>query len=164
MSEPAAAAGNAPRFAILRIYLKDLSFESPQAPDLFAVTWQPKVHLDLNTRSQHKGEDRYEVVLTMTLKASTPEDRAAYIVEVQQAGLFQIANLPPEHLAQTLGTLCPAILFPYARETIDSLVVKGTFAPVMLAPVNFDVLYAQAMKQKADAAAAAAAPPSGVRH
>jgi preprotein translocase subunit SecB len=162
MSEPAA---NAPRFAILRIYLKDLSFESPQAPDLFAAPWQPKVHLDLNTRSQHKGEDRYEVVLTMTLRATAAEDRTAYIVEVQQAGLFQVANLPPDHLAQTLATLCPTILFPYARETIDSLAVKGTFAPVMLAPVNFDVLFAQAMKQKADAAAAtAAAKPADVRH
>ena len=159
MSEPgngaagaaAAAAANQPRFGIQRIYLKDLSFESPSSPGIFGENWQPKAHLDLNTRTEQQGPDRYEVVLTVTLKAENAAGKSGYIVEVQQAGVFEIANLNRDQLAQTLGTLCPNILFPYARETIDSLIVRGTFAPVMLAPVNFDALYAEAQKHRVEA-------------
>ena len=164
MSEPgndaaaAAAAANQPRFGIQRIYLKDLSFESPSSPAMFAENWQPKAQLDLNTRTEQHGADRYEVVLTVTLKAENAAGKSGYIVEVQQAGLFEIANLNREQLAQTLGTLCPNILFPYARETIDSLIVRGTFAPIMLAPVNFDALYAEAQKRNQET------PPPGQTH
>ena len=153
-NDAASAGGAPPRFGIQRVYLKDLSFESPGSPLIFAENWQPKAQLDLNTRTEQQGPDRYEVVLTVTLKAESTAGKAGYIVEVQQAGLFEIANLTRDQLAQTLGTLCPNILFPYARETIDSVIVRGTFAPVMLAPVNFDALYAEAQKRRVEAPAA----------
>lgn len=148
-----------PRFAVQRVYVKDVSFESPGAPGIFAESFQPKVKLDLNSHSQPTGDDRYEVVLTITLTADKPDGGAGYVVEVQQAGMFEIANLEPAQLAQVLGTTCPTLLFPYAREAIDSLVVKGTFAPVNLAPVNFEAVYAEAVRQKAQGAGADANPP-----
>jgi len=146
------------QFAMQRIYNKDISFESPSTPDIFRKQWQPKVNVDLNTKSDKVDEQgNYEVVLTITITAKVDDD-TAFLVEVQQAGIFMITGFEGEDLRRILGTAAPNILFPYARENIDSLCVKGGFPPVMLAPVNFDALYQQALSQ---AEQQQAAPESG---
>lgn len=134
-----------------RLYLKDASFESPRSPTVFTEDWRPEFKLDINTRTSGLGEDRYEVVLSGTLKALAGE-KTCYIVEIQQAGVFRVANVEPETLRRVLGTVCPATLFPYLRETVDSLVVKGAFPAVHLAPVNFDALFDEAMRRQAEQA------------
>lgn len=140
------------QFAMQRIYTKDLSFESPSTPDVFKKQWQPKVNVDLNTKSNKIDEQgNFEVVLSITITAKVDED-TAFLVEVQQAGIFLVTGFEGEDLRRILGTAAPNILFPYARETIDGLCVKGGFPPVMLAPVNFDALYQQALAQAASQA------------
>ena len=143
-----AAAAEQPeqQFALQRIFIKDLSFESPQSPAIFTKDWQPKMNVDLNTRSNSLGDDNYEVVLTITITA-TVEDETAMLIEIQQAGIFLVRGIEGENLRRVLATVCPNTLFPYARETIDSVAGKGTFPPLMLAPVNFDALFLQAMQQ-----------------
>lgn len=143
----AAGEENQPQFALQRIYVKDLSFESPKAPEIFTKEWQPQVNLDLNTQNAQLEEGVFEVVLSLTVTVTNNEE-AAFVVEVQQAGVFLIKGLDDAALHQTLGAFCPNILFPYARECIDSLVLRGSFPPIMLAPVNFDALYAQALQQR----------------
>ncbi len=143
------------QFAMQRIYSKDLSFESPATPAIFRKQWQPKVNVDLNTKSDKiDDEGNFEVVLTITLTAKV-EEETAFLVEVQQAGIFFIKGFEGENLRRVLGTAAPNILFPYARETIDSVCVRGGFPPVMLAPVNFDALYQQALAQAQNPGAAA---------
>jgi preprotein translocase subunit SecB len=132
----------APQFSLQRIYVRDLSFEAPKSPAIFRQEWTPSVSLDLNTRQKPLEGDFYEVVLTLSVTV-TNSDEVAFIVEVQQAGIFLIKGLDAAAMSHTLGAFCPNILFPYARETIDSLVVRGSFPALMLAPVNFDALYAQ---------------------
>jgi len=135
------------QFAMQRIYSKDISFESPATPAVFRKQWQPKVNVELNTRSDKIDDNgNFEVVLTITVTAKV-EEETAFLVEVQQAGIFYIAGIEGENLRRILGTAAPNILFPYARETVDSVCVKGGFPPVMLAPVNFDGLYQQALAQ-----------------
>ncbi|MAM87591.1 protein-export chaperone SecB [Allohahella sp. A8] len=150
--EQGQAAANAsgkkqPSFALQRIYLKDLSFESPSSPGVFGQDWKPAVNLDLNTENKQLNDSQWEVVLTLTVTAKVG-DNTAFLVEIQQGGVFMIEGLEPQQLAQTLGAFCPNILFPYARETIDSLVVKGSFPALMLQPVNFDAIFADAVRRK----------------
>ncbi len=145
-----------PKFALQRIYLKDLSFESPNAPATFQQEWKPQVNMDLNTENKQLNENQWEVVLTLTINAKVA-DKSAFLVEVQQAGVFMIEGLSPQQLAQTLGAFCPNLLFPYARETVDAMVVKGSFPALMLQPVNFDAIYAEAARRKAEAGEAAPA-------
>lgn len=148
------------QFAMQRIYSKDVSFESPGTPDVFKKPYQPKINVDLNTKSSAVGEPgNFEVVLKITLTAKIDEE-TAFLVEVQQAGIFFIAGFTDEQLRRLLGTAAPNILFPYARENIDSLCVKGGFPPIMLAPVNFDALFDQAMAQSAQQQVAADADPA----
>lgn len=135
------------QFAIQRLYLKDVSFESPNSPTIFQEQWQPEVNLDLNTSNDKLSENQYEVVLSMTVTARV-EDKVAFIIEVQQAGVFMLQGFNDEQLGHTLGAYCPNLLFPYAREIIDSLAVKGSYPALMLQPVNFDALYAQALEQQ----------------
>ncbi|KQQ49320.1 protein-export chaperone SecB [Pseudomonas syringae] len=137
---------NAPQFSLQRIYVRDLSFEAPKSPAIFRQEWTPSVSLDLNTRQKELENDFYEVVLTLSVTVNNG-DEVAFIVEVQQAGIFLIKGLDPSSMSHTLGAFCPNILFPYARETIDSLVVRGSFPALMLAPVNFDALYAQELQR-----------------
>jgi preprotein translocase subunit SecB len=156
--EQAAAASEAPQqqFALQRIYTKDLSFESPATPLVFQQTWQPKVNVDLNTRANRiQDSENYEVIVTVTITAKQ-EDNTAFLVEVQQAGIFFISGIEGEDLRRVLAAVCPNILFPYARECIDALVVRGGFPPIHLAPVNFDALFQQAMEQNAQGQAAEA--------
>jgi preprotein translocase subunit SecB len=145
------------QFVMQRIYNKDISFESPATPAIFRKQWQPKVNVDLNTRSNPIDEQgNFEVVLSITLTAKVDEE-TAFLVEVQQAGIFLITGFNQDETRQILGTAAPNVLFPYARENIDSLVVKGGFPPVMLAPVNFEALYQQAMARAAEEGQQAAA-------
>jgi len=143
-----AAGSQGGQLRLERLYLKDASFESPRSPAVFGESWKPEFSLDINTRTNRLGEERFEVVLSATLKAADADARTAYIVEVQQAGVFLLSNLPDERIQQVLGTLCPATLFPYLRETVDNLAVKGGFPAVHLAPVNFESLYAEAVRQQ----------------
>ncbi|MAA66665.1 MAG: protein-export chaperone SecB [Alteromonadaceae bacterium] len=160
MAENQQAAGseneNQPQFALQRIYIKDLSFESPNSPAVFQEQWQPQVNLDLNTSHKKIGDAQYEVVLSLTITAKI-EDKVAYIVEIQQGGVFMIKGIEGPQLGQMLGAYCPTILFPYARESIDGIVNKGSYPSLMLAPVNFDAIYAQALKRQQDEAAGQAA-------
>ena len=136
----------APQFSLQRIYVRDLSFEAPKSPAIFRQAWEPSVALDLNTRQKPLEDDFHEVVLTLSVTVKNG-DEVAFIAEVQQAGIFLINNLDAGSMSHTLGAFCPNILFPYARETLDSLVVRGSFPALMLAPVNFDALYAQEMQR-----------------
>lgn len=136
----------APQFSLQRIYVRDLSFEAPKSPAIFRQEWTPSVGLDLNTRQKQLENDFYEVVLTLSVEVKNGEE-IAFIAEVQQAGIFLIKGLDASSMSHTLGAFCPNILFPYARETIDSLVVRGSFPALMLAPVNFDALYAQELQR-----------------
>jgi preprotein translocase subunit SecB len=140
-------AGQQQQFALQRIYIKDMSFESPQGVKAFTQQWKPQVKMDLNTRHEKIDDSNYEVVLTLTITASQDEE-VAFLIELQQAGVFFCKGLQGAQLGQVLGALCPGILFPYARETVDSIVTKGSFPALMLAPVNFDALYQQALTQQ----------------
>ncbi len=148
---------NAPQFALQRIYLKDFSFESPRSPGIFAGQWSPKINFEVKSRSEKHQENAYEVVLTLTVEAKI-EENTAFLVEVQQAGIFACANMQPEQLEQVLASLCPNILFPYARESIDSIVTKGSFPPLMLSPINFDAVYAEQKRRQAEQQAQAQQP------
>ena len=149
-----------PVFALQRIYLKDVSFESPKAPDVFKGQWSPKINFNIGTRNNKLAEGVYDVVLTLTVEAKQ-EEATAFLAEVQQAGVFTCAEFSEADLERVLATVCPNILFPYAREAIDSLVVRGSFPPVMLAPVNFDAIYAQSKQQQAQGGEAGQAQASG---
>ncbi|MGB0664932.1 MAG: protein-export chaperone SecB [Pontibacterium sp.] len=153
-NEQASAEQQGPQFAVQRIYLRDASLESPNAPQIFTKGWQPEVSLDMNTQSKNLGDNVYEVVLTLTVTVKNAGD-VAFLVELQQAGIFSIAGLGEMEMAHTIGAFCPNILFPYAREAVDSLATKASFPPIMLAPVNFDALYAQKMAEAQAAAQAA---------
>lgn len=135
------------KFVIQKIYIKDLSFEAPNSPGVFTNQWQPEVELDLNTAGQGVGEKIYEVVLTITVTCKNG-DQNAYVAEVQQAGLFNIDGFERERLSELLGSFCPSILFPYAREAVSDVVTRGGFPQMLLAPVNFDALYAQHLEQQ----------------
>lgn len=130
------------QFTIQRIFTLDVSFESPNAPAIFQEKWQPKVKIDLNTRAKAIKDNNFEVVLTLGVCAKLAE-KTAFLCEVQQAGIFGIAGFSAEAQEKMLAAYCPTVLFPYARETIDSAVTKGSFPALMLAPVNFDAIYQQ---------------------
>ena len=156
--EQVAAENQTPQqqFTLQRIYTKDVSYESPSTPQIFRQNWQPNVNIDLNTKSSRFDEEgNHEVVLTLTVTAKIGEE-TAFLVEVQQAGIFYVVGIEGEPLRQVLATVGPNILFPYARESIDALVVKVGFPPLMLSPVNFEALYRQAVAQQAQQENAAA--------
>ncbi len=161
-TEQGATEAAAPQFAIQRVYTKDVSFETPNSPAIFQKDWQPEIKLDLDTRSNKLAEDTYEVVLSVTVTA-TVEGQTAFLAEVQQAGIFTIGNLPEAQLAHTIGAFCPTTLFPYARETVASLVNRGSFPQFNLSPVNFEGLYASYAQQRA-AEAQASVPESTETH
>jgi len=139
------------QFAIQKIYLKDVSFESPNAPQAFmGGEWQPQINVQINSSNQKLADDAYEVVLDITVTAKT-EDKTAFLVEIKQAGIFTIAGFTEENMGGMVGAFCPETLFPFAREAIAELVSKGGFPPLLLAPVNFNALYAQQAQQQAAA-------------
>lgn len=138
---------NETQFMIQRVYMKDLSFETNNTPAIFQQKWEPELSLDLNTQHTLLEQDVYEVVLTVTATVKNQKE-TAFLVEVKQAGIFTVQNAPEQQLNHILGSFCPNILFPYARETITSEVVRGSFPQLVLAPINFDALYAQQMEEK----------------
>ncbi|WP_294911997.1 protein-export chaperone SecB [Tatumella sp. UBA2305] len=134
-------------FQIQRVYTKDISFEAPNAPQVFQKEWEPEVKLDLDTASSQLADGIFEVVLRVTVTATVGED-TAFLCEVQQAGIFTIAGIEGTQLAHCLGAYCPNILFPYARECISGLVSRGTFPQLNLAPVNFDALFMNYLQEQ----------------
>ncbi|HXH02951.1 MAG TPA: protein-export chaperone SecB [Candidatus Competibacteraceae bacterium] len=136
------ANGQQPQFEIQKLYLKDASLETPNSPFVFTQQWQPEISLQLATQTSQVADDLHEVVLRLTVTAKLG-DKTAYLVEVQQAGLFTLLNFPTEQMGPMLGAYCPNILFAYAREAVDNLVAKGGFPALALKPVNFDALYLQ---------------------
>ncbi len=147
MSEQA----NQQQFSIQKIYLKDVSFESPNSPAVFSGEWKPEVNVQLNTEIKGLESNMHEVTLSVTVTAKQ-QDKTAFLVEVKQAGLFQLAGFEQEQLGGMLGAYCPETLFPYAREAISDLVTKGGFPQLLLSPVNFNALYMQHQQQQAQAA------------
>lgn len=152
MAEENAVSDDAPVFAIDKIYLKDVSFESPNSPNCFMSTDQPDLDLNMNIEHRQVGEDAYEVILKVTIEAKIKED-ALFLVEIQQAAVFLIKNIPEQNMAPIMGIECPNVLFPYAREAISDLTVKGGFQPLMLAPVNFAQMYTERNAAAAEAEA-----------
>ena len=140
----AADGAQGPLFAIQRIYLKDISFETPMGPEAFTKAFKPNIQQDQNIQANQIEEGLFEVVLFLTITASM-DNRAVFLVEVKQAGLFAIANLDGQAVTQLINTACPQILFPYAREAVDSILNRGSFPPLMLAPINFDAVFVQAI-------------------
>lgn len=134
-----------PAFAIQRIYLKDISFETPMGPEAFTKAFKPNIQQDLNIQSNQLDESTHEVILLLTITARL-ENRVVFLVEIKQAGLFSIAGLEGPAVTQLINTACPQILFPYAREAIDGILGRGTFPPLMLAPINFDAVFVQAIE------------------
>jgi preprotein translocase subunit SecB len=137
----------AEQFSIQRIYVKDISYESPNAPAIFRKEWQPAIQLDLDTRSDKLEDNTFEVVLSLTVTARIDEE-VAFLCEVQQAGIFSVPSLDDPQMAHMLASFCPNILFPYAREAVSNLVNRGTFPQLNLAPVNFDALFAQYIQKR----------------
>ncbi|MGD8926782.1 MAG: protein-export chaperone SecB, partial [Thioalkalispiraceae bacterium] len=137
-------------FNIQKIYTKDISFESPNCPTIFTEEWKPANNLDLNTNATPIGENTYEVVLSLTVTTKLG-DNTAYLCEIHQAGIFYISGFEDSDLHAMLGSFCPNILFPYAREAVSDIVTRGGFPQLLLAPINFDALYAQHMQEQANA-------------
>jgi preprotein translocase subunit SecB len=136
-----------PNFEIQRIYIKDSSYEAPNTPHTFSEDWKPEVQLNLETKSTRIQDNTHEVVLSVTATV-TSSKKSAFLVEVHQAGIFLVTGFPSDQLHQMLGSFCPNILFPYAREAISDAVVRGGFPQLILAPVNFDALYAQHLEEQ----------------
>ncbi|AOZ51829.1 protein-export chaperone SecB [Chromobacterium vaccinii] len=139
-----------PAFSIEKIYVKDISLEVPNAPQVFLEQAQPEIDMQLASAGQQLDDGYFEVTLTVTVTAKLPE-KNMFLCEVAQAGIFQIRNIPGEDLDPILGVACPNILFPYARETVSSVVNRAGFPPVLLAPINFEALYMQQRAQQAEA-------------
>ncbi len=147
---PEAASGeeqqNLPQVAIQRIYVKDISFEAPNLPELFSVEYKPQIKMEMNSKSRIVADDNYEVILTISVKAEN-EDKTVFLVEVQQAGIFLLKNVNEQQLQHTLSVMAPETLYPYVRETIASLIGRTGFPAVQLAPINFQALFIQKMQQ-----------------
>lgn len=139
------------QFALQRVYLKDVSFEVPGAPKVFLQQWQPEVNIDLNTSAQRLEDGRhYDVTLALTVTARN-EDQVAFLVEIKQSGIFQIEGVADAELGPLLGSYCPNLLFPFAREAISDIVGKGSFPQLLLQPINFDAVYSETMRKLAEA-------------
>jgi len=143
-------------FSIEKVYVKDLSLESPGSPQSFKGAEQPQVEVGLRSRGEQIEPDTYECVLTITLTAKT-SDRTLFLVEASQAGIFTIRGIPPEHMQPVLAINCPNVLFPYLRETLADAVGRAGFPAVHLAPINFEALYQQQLAQQMQQPAPAAA-------
>lgn len=146
--EAAAAADqeNMPQAAIQRVYVKDISFEAPNLPELFSTEYKPQIKMEMNSKSRKVADDNFEVVLNITVNADQDE-KTVFLAEVQQAGIFFVKNVNEQQLQHALSVMAPETLYPYARETIASLIGKTGFPAVQLAPVNFQALFMQKLQQ-----------------
>lgn len=133
--------------AIQRVYTKDISFETPNSPEIFTGEWKPNMDLNLGTESKKISDGVFEVVLKVTVTVKS-EDKTAFLAEVHQAGIFTVKGLADNQLAPVFGITCPNILFPYVREAVSDLVNKGSFPQLILSPINFEALFAQQMQQQ----------------
>jgi preprotein translocase subunit SecB len=135
-------------FALQRVYTKDVSFETPKTPGIFQQEWKPDTKVNINTEMQKLGDGVYEVCLTVTV-TTTIDEETAYLAEAKQAGIFTITGFSEQELGPLIGAFCPSQLFPYVREVLSDLVMKGSFPQMVLQPVNFDALYAQHQQELA---------------
>ena len=141
--QPAATGSNTRgQFEIQKIYVKNISLESPNSPQVFREQWKPSVHMDIANSADELGDNLYEVTLSVTATVSH-EEKTIYLVEVQQAGIFLMADFPREIIGRMVATVCPNIMFPFVREVVSDLVTRAGFPQLLLAPVNFDALYLQ---------------------
>lgn len=138
---------NEQEFGIHSVYLKDVSFEAPNSPEIFKSQFQPEIQMNLNLETNALEDNIYEVVLSVTVDARV-KDKSAFLVELQQAGVFTVKGFTEENLGPMLGIYCPNVLFPYARESVANLVTKGGFPQLLLEPVNFEALYTQHIEQQ----------------
>jgi preprotein translocase subunit SecB len=149
MAEENTAAGEEqqkPRFVIQKIYTKDVSFESPNSPEIFREEWRPQLDLQLGNEYTRIDDDTHEIVLSVTVTAKVG-DKTAFLVEVKQAGIFTLTGYSTEEMGPLVGSYCPNTLFPFVREVVSDLVTKGGFPQLVLAPVNFDVMYLHQKEQ-----------------
>ncbi len=144
-------AANAGQFAIEKIYLKDMSLETPASPQIFQQQWEPAVNMDLSNAVDAVADSLYEVCLSITVTVSA-QDKPVYLVEVQQAGIFHIAGFANDMIARMAATVCLNILFPFAREVVSDLVTRAGFPQLLLAPVNFEALYLRHQERLAEEA------------
>ena len=140
-------------FQIEKVYVKDLSLEIPNAPQIFTEQVQPQLDVQMGTEISNFAEGLYEVTVSATVTAKAAE-RTIFLAEAVQAGIFSVRNVPQQELEPLLGIGCPTIVFPYLRETISDLVVRAGFPPVLLSPVSFEALYLQRVQQQGQAQAA----------
>jgi preprotein translocase subunit SecB len=150
---------NAQELVMQNIYIKDASFEAPNGPNIASAEWAPQFGMNMSTAGSTLADNIHEVVLTITLEAKLA-DRVAYLVEVKQAGLFLVRNYALDDARRIIGAYCPGVLFPYARQAVSDLIMRGGFPPFLLPPVNFEALFAQSLAQAA--AQQPAAPQSSV--
>ena len=141
-----AAPESQPQFTLQSIYVKDISFETPNSPDIFSLEWKPEVNMHLSSEARGIGQNMTEVVLSVTVTTKLGE-KTAYLVETSVAGIFVLEHIPEEMIERMVATICPNMLFPFARELVSNLVTRGGFPQLLLAPVNFDALY-QHQKQE----------------
>lgn len=141
-----------PVFGIEKLYIKDLSVEVPNAPEIFLEREAPQIEIQLNTSGRGVGEGVFEVILTVTVTAKFGE-KTVFLVEVGQAGIFRIMNVPEGQIEPLIAVACPNILFPYARETVSDAVTRAGFSPIVLQPVNFEAMYMQRMQEQTAASA-----------
>lgn len=153
MSEAASTEQAQPTFNIEKLYVKDLSLEVPHAPSIFLEREAPQIDMQMNTEFSAVDEGVYEVLIKITLTAKlTSADKIMFLIEAQQAGIFQLRNIPSADMEHVLAVVCPDILYPYVREVVTDASVRAGFAPVLLNPVNFQALFQQHKAQQAEAA------------
>ena len=151
-----AAASQQPVFNIEKLYVKDLSLEIPHAPEIFLERENPQINLQMHSQAKAIEDGIYEVSITVTATAKLEEkDKVMFLIEATQAGIFRISNMPQEELDPVLGVVCPNILYPYIREVVSDASVRAGFAPVLLSPINFDLMYQQKQQQLQQQAEAA---------
>ncbi len=138
-----------PHFSMQKIYLKRCEYDAPNAATVFRDDWKPEITLDMDIKSNTIEDDRFEVLLSVSIIThNNAGNMVAFKLVVEQAALFVISGFEKDHLQEALGSACPAIMFPYLRETVDHMLIKGGFPPLMLAPVNFDALYQEKINKK----------------
>lgn len=135
------------QFSIQKIYIKDLSFESPNSPECFRQQWEPNVNIELNSQGRQLDDKMHEIVLSITVTAKL-NDKVAYLAEVQQAGIFNVSGFAQPELGAMLGSYCPNLLYPFAREVISDIVTKAGFPQMLLAPINFDAIYQDHLRRQ----------------
>lgn len=155
-----AEAATPAQFNVQKVYLKNVSFEAPNTPAVFQEQAQPQLQLNLNQKVARFDDDVYEVVLTITLTC-TINEKTAYLAEVEQAGVFGLVGFDAAGTDMMLGTHCPNVLFPYARQALGELIAHGGFPPFLLQPLNFDAIYADQMRRRIEEAQSAQQPPVG---